>query len=236
MLLIMKMKMERAVIFDLFGTLVSTFPSSHHDRVLWRMAEILQAESTAFAKVFDDEMRRDREVGRYATLEESIEQACKRLGIRVERQRVYRAAQLKYDFTRRALRARSDAVKVLKYLKTKGYRIGLISDCPPEVPAVWEETVFAPWIEVAVFSCKAGVKKPDALIYKMAYESLEVLAEHCVYVGDGDSMELQGAKEIGMEAFLIRVEEEEGWDRDRPRLERWRGKRIARLSDLIGQL
>ena len=223
----------RAIIFDLFGTLVSTFSSLRHDYVLWEMADVLGVEREAFAEVFDNEMRRDREVGKYPTLEKGIEQACEKLGVKADRQSILQAAQLKRDFTRQALRPRDGAIEVLKYIKASGYVIGLVSDSAPEVPVVWEETDLAPWMDAAVFSCKVGVKKPNPRIYKMACASLGVLPEECIYVGDGDSMELEGAKHVGMVPILIRVREEEGWDRDRPVLERWEGRRIEKLTEVL---
>ncbi len=229
-----KMDTVRAIIFDLFGTLVSTFSSSRHDHVLWKMADVLGVESGAFAKVFDNEMRCDREVGKkYPTLEKSIEHACEKLDVKVGRQSILQAAQLKYDFTRQALKPRGEAIEVLKQIKAAGYAIGLASDSVPEVPAIWGETDLAPWIDVAIFSCKVGVKKPDPRIYKMVCTGLGVLPEECIYVGDGDSMELEGAKQVGMDAILIRVREEEGWDRDRPALGSWEGRRIEKLTEVL---
>lgn len=59
---------------------------------------------------------------------------------------------------------RDGAIEVLSYLKTSGYRTGIISGCGPDVPALWNEIPFAPFFDVTVFSRSAGLGDND-LIY-----------------------------------------------------------------------
>lgn len=49
-----------------------------------------------------------------------------------------------------------------------------------------------------VFSCNVGLLKPDRQIYELAMEHLNVSPEQCLFVGDGGSNELCGAKSAGM--------------------------------------
>lgn len=43
-----------------------------------------------------------------------------------------------------------------------------------------------------------GLIKPDKQIYELAMQRLNVLPEQCLFVGDGGSNELYGAKSAGM--------------------------------------
>ncbi len=223
----------KAVVFDLFGTLVSTFSSREHDIVLDKMARVLGVENALFARVFDYDMRAAREKGEYSTIEENIKVACHQLGVKPKPDDIQRAAMYRYEFMKRALWPRDDAIQTLKRIKEKGFAVGLISDCSPEVPEMWGETPFAKLIDASVFSCDVGIKKPDLRIYRWLCERLDVEARECLYVGDGDSSELEGALKIGMEPVLIRVEGEDGRDRDRPVVDKWKGKRISALREVL---
>lgn len=226
-------KKYSAVNFDLFGTLVSTFSSIAHDFVLAKMAKALGVQDDAFAKLFDYDMRYDREVGKYSTIEENIMRACNLLGINPKPLDIDKAAKFRYEFMERSLIPRKDAVQTINQIKTKGYVTGLISDCSPEVPILWPKTPFANIIDVSVFSCEVGIKKPDQRIYQILCEKLEVEPNECLYIGDGDSSELEGALEVGMEPILLRVIGEEDQDRDRPLAGTWNGKKITAISDVL---
>ena len=52
-----------------------------------------------------------------------------------------------------------------------------------------------------MFSCEAGLAKPDPEIYRKAMRELGVEAETTVYVGDGGDDELAGAQRAGLRAF-----------------------------------
>ena len=100
------------------------------------------------------------------------------------------------------------AIEILSYLKKEGYKTGLISDCSYEVSIVWESTPFAKLIDIPVFSCAVGVKKPDPRIYFMALEQLAIEPQDCLYIGDGSSHELTGALKVGMHPVWIRIPDE----------------------------
>ena len=226
-------KKYKAIVFDLFGTLVYTFPSNEHDVVLDKMAGVLGVESATFAQIFDNDMREAREMGKYATIEENIKIACHQLGARPNPEAVRQAAAYRYEFIKKALSPRKDTIETLKQIKAQGLAIGLISDCSPEVPMLWDETPFAIFIDVAVFSCEVGIKKPSRKIYQILCERLGVNSQESLYVGDGDSSELTGALAIGMEPVLIRVGGEAERDRDRPLMAEWKGKRISTLREIL---
>ena len=54
----------------------------------------------------------------------------------------------------------------------------------------------------------------------------------CVYVGDGSSREMTGAKEIGFLPVLKRVDLEDVYDDARPDIIGWRGLSIAEIEEL----
>ena len=44
------------------------------------------------------------------------------------------------------------------------------------------------------------MKKPDACIYEEALRRLGIMPDECIFVGDGGSRELEGAKSAGIKA------------------------------------
>lgn len=189
------------VIFDLYLTLVNGYSLTEHERIVAEMAGILQApDPSAFARLFSYETWPERGTGRLPTIRANIEAIFHRLGWQVEQERIAGAARLRREFTAAALIPLPGAVEALEAVRAMGYRIGLISDCSEETPLLWNQTPFAPLVEVAVFSCEAGLLKPDPGIYTLACQRLGVEPAACVYVGDRDE-ELIGARAVGMRAI-----------------------------------
>jgi len=219
----------RAVIFDLIGTLAENFSAGQFERLLHEMGAAVGAPAEDFARLwvasFDERNR-----GAFATLGENIRHICQMLGVNADRGQVEQAAGLMVQFRRRTLKPRPDAVETLAALRALGCKIGLISDCSPEVPVVWRETALAPLVDVAIFSCLVGLKKPDPRIYHLACERLGVKPQECLYVGDGDSHELTGASEAVMQAVLIRVPDEDAYRHD---AEDWQGPSISSLKEVL---
>ena len=57
-----------------------------------------------------------------------------------------------------------------------------------------------PYFDVALISYEQGICKPSPEMYQRMIELLGVVPEECLYVGDGGSRELYGARDAGMKA------------------------------------
>jgi len=193
----------KAVVFDLFGTLVRDRARPEYTDNLTRMAEALLAPADEFLKMWSDTSL-ERNTGAFPSIKAAIIYICNQLGVQPEDGNVALAAKLRRDYSRNVMtEPRQDAVEVLSGLKEAGHKVGLISNCTPETPIIWPETPFDPLVDAAVFSCSAGLRKPDNQIYKLAIERLEVEARDCIYVANGQEGELQGSWEAEMYPVLI---------------------------------
>ena len=222
----------QAVIFDLFGTLVENFLFPDYQQELGRMAAVLKAPPEGFSKMWRDTFYL-RTNGSHKTHEESISYICRKLGVPVTEEQVERAAAIRLAYTVRSLKPRTDAIPTIKKLKSMGYKVGLVSDCSPETPTAWSQTPFNGIFHVTIFSCIAGVKKPDPKIYLMAVEKLGVKPEECLYIGDGSSHELTGAIKVGMTPILIRDPNETNDTHFIDREENWQGPVITSLKEVL---
>jgi len=221
----------RAVIFDLFGTLVDNWPVEKLNRMHARVAEVVGAPGEAFALLWMRSFEA-RTRGDYPTSEAYLEIACGALGVSPTPDQLAAAARLRLDIARETFTVREDAVETLTALKARGLKLGMISDCAWETPVVWGETALAPLFDEAVFSSVVRMKKPDPRIYLLACERLGVRPEECLYVGDGGSRELSGAAAVGMCPVLIRAPHETTDAVHRVDGEEWEGPRVSALGEV----
>jgi putative hydrolase of the HAD superfamily len=212
----------RAVVFDLWNTLV-IWPSDDGSSFYSGMADQLGVPHERFTEAWTA-LYDQRATG---PLEPSVRAVCEQLGVSDDV--VEGLISFRIDFTRRALVAREGALEVLRELRQRGLRLGLISVCSEEVPRLWEETPLAQLIDAPVFSCSVALRKPDARIYRVAAEQLGVAVGDCLFVDDQPEF-VEGAVSAGMDAALI---ESPAGAPDPPGLDRWHGRTISSLTDVL---
>ncbi|MGN6430849.1 MAG: HAD family hydrolase [Gaiellaceae bacterium] len=214
--------MTRAVVFDLWDTLVDFDPvggRAFQDKVAGRLGR----DPEEFAASWY-EGRAERESG-------SLRDYLLMLG--AEEPVADEVVALRHESTRTMLKPRPGAVETLRELRERGLRLGLISVCSEDVPAVWGETPFEGLFDSTVFSCAVGLRKPDPRIYALACEELGIEPAEAIFVGDGANDELAGAERVGMRAVLIhRDGEEPMWEEARD----WSGPRITTIPQVVALL
>ena len=203
----------KAVIFDLFGTLVDNFSLQEYDSVLNEMISILKAPHDEFFALWY-QAGKSLSVGKFRTLEDNLKFISRELNVSFTPSQIQCACNVRVDpvklmdFVARAMAPKPDAMETLARLKSDGYKIALLSNCDTEPPVTWPRTPFAPYFDATIFSSTCGLEKPDPRIYRLATEKLGVKAEVCLYIGDGNNNELTGAAEAGMRPVLIRHPDE----------------------------
>jgi putative hydrolase of the HAD superfamily len=224
----------KAVIFDLFGTLIDKLSLQEHRNVLRQMASYISATPDDFIKLWFATFN-ERGLGVFQNIKENVECICRKLELPMEDARIAQAAKINIDYTARGMKLRPYAIELLSHLKSNGYKTGLISDCSAEIPGLFNNMPLAPLIDAAVFSCTVGVQKPDPHIYQLTAERMAVKPECCLYIGDGDSNELTGALQAGMHSVLIRNPGEDRYDVYRVDFEAedWHGPIISSLKEVL---
>jgi putative hydrolase of the HAD superfamily len=111
-----------------------------------------------------------------------------------ERQRRFDHALMAVEPTVLALLAR---------LKQDNLKLALISNASTGEVSAWPDSPLSPLFETAIFSCQCGYAKPEPGIYHTALEQIDVIAEECLFIGDGGSDEHRGAREAGMHTVLL---------------------------------
>ncbi len=91
------------------------------------------------------------------------------------------------------------AAEAVGFLAANGVRVGVISNGSHRTRLEKVARLpFAAAIELTVSSESAGVKKPDAAIFRVAAEALGVAPEDCWYIGDHPLNDVIGAARAGM--------------------------------------
>ena len=98
----------KAVIFDLFGTLVHPFSRMQNERVLTELAAALLLNRDDFARMWGGEDAwTDSVTGVFSTVSANIQHICQAIGVQADRTSLDLAAQIRIDDTRRALEPRT---------------------------------------------------------------------------------------------------------------------------------
>jgi len=97
----------------------------------------------------------------------------------------------------------SDVKPTLRKLRSKEYKIGLVSNSTPVSVSIIQKLDMKPYFDVMILSCKEGVMKPDHHIYKLALHRLKVKGKECLFVGDNKECDYDSPKKLGMKALVI---------------------------------
>ena len=95
-----------------------------------------------------------------------------------------------------------ETVEVLEYFKSKGYKMGVISDTSPSLEFTLQQLGIAKYFTSFTASSLVGVGKPSPIIFNAALAAQGVTAEESIYVDDYKS-EADGARQQGFTSFWI---------------------------------
>ena len=95
-----------------------------------------------------------------------------------------------------------ETLEVLEYFKAHGYKMGVISDCPPSLELTLERCGIYDFFQVFAASSLVGIGKPDKGIFSWAVNKAGVKFDECLYVDDCQE-EALAARKYGMISFWL---------------------------------
>lgn len=220
------------MVFDLFGTLVHELPSEEFWASVDAIADAVGADRAAFRAAWEATTL-ERQTGVYPDIESNVRAICGRVGVDARQDAITAGLESRRAMYERWFTARAGAVETLATLRARGYRLGLVSQCAPDTPALWRASPLGGSVDVEVFSSEVGLRKPDPAIYELAASRLDVACEGCVYVGDGAYGELTGAAAVGMVPYLLRDPALDHEALLTPERDPWQGKTIGHLREVL---
>ena len=192
--------MLRAVVFDLFHTLTGL--ESEWSAVPFT-SDFLGIDRRVWDTVLHSRSRW-RLTGEEKDSFRILRRLVDTVDARIPDERVHAAVKIREQRFREALaRIPLENIATLKRLKERGLHLGLISNADASEVMTWPDCPLCGLFDAAVFSCEAGCVKPDAEIFDACLDQLGVSAGESLFVGDGGSDELVGAKASGFKTVFI---------------------------------
>jgi putative hydrolase of the HAD superfamily len=197
----------KAVLFDVFGTLVELEPPGPALREeLERRTGVDVGEeraAAAFVAEISYYLEHHLEGGDWERLDELRDRCAGQI------QRVLADEGFEHAAVREAMlaalrfRAFPDAAPVLAELKARGLRVVAASNWDVSLPVGLERTGLAQWFDGAVSSAVAGAAKPDPAVFREALAVARCSAPQAFHVGDSPGGDVDGARAAGVRVALL---------------------------------
>ena len=186
--------MIKAVVFDMFETLVTLFVGRTYFGE--NIAEDVGADPKEFRKEWHA-IEYARSTGKY-TIEEGLEIVLKKLGLYSEEMVNMAVSKRLGGLEDTFSNIPEETFSMLEGLKKNGIKIGLITNTFSDERDIIKASKLFPYFDVPLISYEQGICKPEPEMYQRMIQHLGVKPDECLYVGDGGSKELYGARDAGM--------------------------------------
>lgn len=229
----------RAVLFDLFGTVVAYGDIETGTRLAWEgIYGVLQrlgcqAPFDAFAHEWQAQFLTPLQPEEQAPSETPFVSKLLRLlryyGLPAEAPAAREAAERCLAGWDAHTLLPEDTVPTLCALRRQGYGVALVTnfDHPPYVREMLQQRKLEGLFDVTIISGEVGCDKPDPRIFQMAMRQLRCSPSEALFVGDSLQADIGGAKAAGCAAALIDM---------RDAHPNYTGCRITRLSQVLDLL
>jgi putative hydrolase of the HAD superfamily len=196
------LQIPKAVLFDLFHTLVSVPPPALVGEP--PISEILGVSGPDWHRLYYDEDVLGRCVGHVLDGVEAMRRVTHSLDPTVDDARILAAVESRRRrFELGLVKIEDPILDALDRLRAAGIRTVLVSDAGADDVESWDRSPLPSRLDAAVFSYRVGVRKPDPRIYAHALDMVGVRAEDALFVGDGGSDEHRGARAVGIPSVLV---------------------------------
>lgn len=221
--------MTKAIFFDLFFTLI--IPKYNKEDNEFDILNISAEEWESYAE--NDILYRERALGKVKSGKEIINNIIATTPYHISDCEKREILLRREERMKRALLNVTDEVlDTLAMLQKQHIKICLISNADVIDRKYWSESQLASYFDEAIFSCDVGLLKPDARIYELALKKVGVKATDSIFVGDGGSDELAGAKEIKMKTVFSEYLDIKSKEK-REVIEKFADYKIKKFSEIL---
>ncbi len=189
----------KAIFFDLFFTLI--YPRYSQEDNEFDILNITMEEWEQCAE--NPVLYEKRALGKVNSEDEIIDKILNLFPNKIDKEQRDRLLHSRLNRMRMALENSDDEIiYTLEELKKHKIKLCLISNADVIDCKYWKTSILSTYFDEAIFSCEVGLLKPNAKIYTLAMERMGVIASESLFVGDGGSNELFGAKQAKMRTVL----------------------------------
>jgi len=184
----------RAVLFDVFGTLV------HFGRKRRPFLTLMQDLPPDRERALG--IRRRLMTSTVPTIRDAATSLAESLRQPL-REEVIRAAEVELEEHLASCRLAEGAQTLLRELREDGYGVALVSNLASVYVPVLQQLGLREMVDHATYSCEVGRIKPDPGIYDLTLETLGVEPANATMVGNSLRADVVGAKRSGLQAVWI---------------------------------
>ncbi|HUH99541.1 MAG TPA: HAD family hydrolase [Nitrososphaerales archaeon] len=212
--------MIEVVLFDYGGTLFKSTRRWHEvraeglasaHRLLTKQGlemtldEFKKFGDSVFKEYEELEAKDDRDVSDLIKYQEIVDALLPQLPAATRKRLASDANRAFWQTAAKSYPIRKSAVKALEGLRSKGLRMGVVSNHHHYEALVWhlERTGIRSHFDVILASEREGVRKPNRAIFARSLEAMGVKSEHAIFVGDSPKHDILGARGAGITAVLI---------------------------------
>jgi len=187
------------VFFDLFFTLVT--PKYSDLRNENDVLRITKAQWEKYAE--DNELYEKRARGKEKSPQKIIDSILRKMKMKVNACDKNEILKLREErFKKSLIDVDLTILDVLLNIKKKGAKLCLLSNADIIDVMHWQKSPLNNLFDDTIFSYQVGYLKPQTEIYEIALKKMNVNPENCMFIGDGGSDELKGAKQLGIKTIL----------------------------------
>ncbi len=100
-------------------------------------------------------------------------------------------------------RVHDDVAPTLERCRTRGLKLGIISNWDERLRPLLEQIGLAPYFDAIVVSAEIGHHKPEPEIFRRTAELLQLPAARILHVGDSIEEDVRGGAAAGFQAALL---------------------------------
>ena len=209
----------RAVLFDVYGTLVDIKTNEHDDGTFESLSRFLEYRRvfirTQELKEFyfdqlNQQIARSREKYPEVDVADAFAHVLRECGGVNDRYLAAMITQLYRSLIRERMKLFDDTFWTLNKFRRQ-YKLGIVSDaqrlfCKPELRTLRLERFF----DATLFSSDYGFRKPDPRLFHIALAMIDVPPSEAAYIGNGYDTDCIGAKNAGIAVVgLIHQDEQD---------------------------
>ena len=193
---------HRAVLFDLFDTLCRIDESSYMSGKR-READLLGVDPDRFMEAWHGTGDR-AQTGALPDIAARARAAAEMVGVSPDMETLREILRIEEATMTGAASLYPDVLPTLNDLRGRaGLKVGLVSNASSIAALLLDSLEIGAYFDHVTFSFRVGLVKPDPAIYLSAADAIDVRPDACLFVGDGNGRELNGARGVGMEAVRI---------------------------------
>lgn len=191
----------RGIIFDLMDTLAHLEPGIYEET--HRKSAHALGVSPERLKWAWTNSRKRASIGSFRSTKARIEWVARQLDVTLSDEQLSRIVEEEETMWQKKIQLDKDAISLLEHLRDLGYGLAIVSNGPVAMRDMGKSLGIGHLVDTFVSSLEVGTLKPEPMIYRRTLERLGLEASECVFIGDGDDHELDGAREMGMYAIRI---------------------------------